>query len=110
MAPRLAPIGALESQPATFDGVRTEQTRRLTAVGDFRCFAVMSAKYSIAVSHRDAWSNGKTLPSRGRIEVRLLVCPSPVKRQASSVINGLGNEPSIRYGIETVRDRTLVCD
>ena len=75
-----------------------------------RRFTVVDEMLVGMVSIRTHGLTGRHCPHEAVIEVRLLVCPSPVERQAASVMDGSGNEPSIRYGIGTVRDRASVCD
>ena len=66
---------------------------------------MLDETFGRSVSVRTHGLTERHCPHEAVIEVRLLVCPSPVERQAASVGDGSGNEPSIRYGIETVHDQ-----
>ena len=66
---------------------------------------MLDETFGRSVSVRTHGLTERHCPHEAVIEVRLLVCPLPVERQAASVGDGSGNEPSIRYGIETVRDQ-----
>lgn len=82
---------------------------RRTADSDWR-FTVIGETFGHSVAIRTHGLTGRHCPHEAAIEVRLLVRPSPVERQASSVVDGSGSGPSIRYGIETVRGQASVCD